>query len=236
MRSTIIFQLQFHKHKREHLNTRIISTLIIKSCGVYSRERARALRKRSAERPNQQARAHASSPSYPHHPPEDPLAVTPVLLRLHRGILILHQHQAQSHRRTRLLRSLLVHKNIPSTRPGLVIDIGLELVPIPVTRKTTNILNAAKIAPPAAIANVIEETAPEAEIETAKVVKKEIGERKQERRAALSAGVAHRTAIFGIVLSPKEPPVTRPRLLVAHSIPRLPVLASPSSLVNLEHQ
>ena len=134
--------------------------------------------------------------------------MNPVLLRLHRGILILHQHQAQSHRRTRLLRSLLVHKNILSTRPGLVINIGLELVPIPVTRRTTNILNAAKIAPLAAIANVIEETAPEAEIETARIVRKEIGERKQERRAALSAGVAHRTAIFRIVLSPKEPPVT----------------------------
>jgi hypothetical protein len=131
-----------------------------------------------------------------------------VLLHLHRGILIFHQRQTQSHRRTRLLRSLLVHKNIPSTRPGLVTDIGLELVPIPITRKTTNILNAAKIAPPAAIANVIEETAPEAEIEMARIVRKEIGERKQERRAALSAGVAPRTAIFRIVLSPKEPPAT----------------------------
>ena len=202
------FQLQSHKHKREHLNTRIISTVIIKSCGMYSREGARALRKTSAERLNRQARAHAPSPSYPHHPPEGPLAVTPVLLRLHRETLILHQHQAQSHRRTRLLRSLLVRKNIPSTRPGLIIDIGPELVTIPVTRKTTNGLNAAEIIPPAAISNVIEETAPEAEIETARIVRKEIGERKQERRAALNAEVAPRTAIFRIVLSPKEPPAT----------------------------
>jgi len=134
--------------------------------------------------------------------------VTPVLLRLYRETLILHQPQAQSHRRTRLLRSLLVHKNIPSTRPGLIIDIGLELVTIPATGKTTNILNAAEIAPPVAIANVIEETAPEAEIEIARIVRKEIGERKQERRAAPSAGVAPRTAIFRIVLSPKEPPAT----------------------------